>query len=334
MIKKARLLLGLVLVIFSVSALGAQETDAKLQEGKSLYLQGRYEQALTILRDILLNPNAQSSFGEASFWIGKNLMAEARLEEAAKAFELFIANYPDNANQAEAVYQIGRIYFLQGEYQKALQTLARFIEKYPQSPLIANAYYWSGESLYAAARLDEAKDLFNLLIQKYPESSKLEAAKYKISLITLKKREQQLLELLKWSHQENIRNLEDFRSRELEYEDALRNYQQKLYSLSSDDFKSELQTLQNKIDTQNKERDKLQAKIDELNNQMYTLSQELTELQNQLEAANLAKEQLQKNNNKSLNEALSELERQKALLDAREEALRVKEELLEKADSE
>jgi hypothetical protein len=58
----------------------------------------------------------------------------------------------------------------------------------------------------------------------------VEAASYRLSLLEFKKREEELLRLLKWSHEEFLRTVEEYQRREKAYDQALTAYQQRVGS--------------------------------------------------------------------------------------------------------
>jgi len=232
---KKRSLLAIVLVwsFAATAVVSAQAGDgnAVLARGQSEYQNAKYSDALHDFRDIILNPQYASIHGDAYFWISLSYIALGQLEDAQKNLEYFLLNYPDNANVPEAYYQKGRLLFLQGEYDNAIQVLYTFIKSYATNPYVANGYYWIGESLYQLGHFDEAKKVFAHVVTTYPTSFKVEAAQYRISLIDLMTREQELLKLLKWSHEEAINAQEDYQRREQAYEQAIMAYQREIAAL-------------------------------------------------------------------------------------------------------
>ena len=88
------------------------------------------------------------------------------------------------------------------------------------------------QSLLALGRLDEAAAVFVELLNLYPASVKREAARFRQNEISLMYRERELLDLLKWSHEEYLRDAEDFYRRESEllnvYKDISLSGQQEL----------------------------------------------------------------------------------------------------------
>ena len=199
-----------------------------LNRAKTTFGQGLYDESLRLFRNIILDSDLTDFHGESYFWISKSYMALGQYGNASENLEFFLAEYPENKYYEEGLYQRGRLYFLQGDYETSIQILEDFITGYSNSPFVANAYFWTGESLYALGHFDEALGIFEIVVSDHPTSFKIEAARYRISLIELKERERELLKLLKWSHEEYLRALEQFDRKEREYEQALVVYQRKI----------------------------------------------------------------------------------------------------------
>ncbi len=209
--------------------LAAQNSgEMLLSRAKTTFGQGMYDEALRLFRNVILNSDYSEYHGESYFWIAKSYMALGQYENASENLEFFLSEYPDSAYYEEGLYQRGRLHFLQGNYESAIQILEDFITGYPKSSYAANAHFWIGESLYALGHFDEALELFETVVSNYPRSFKIEAARYRVSLIELKEREQELLKLLRWSHEEYLRALEQFDRKEREYEQAIIAYQKKI----------------------------------------------------------------------------------------------------------
>jgi tetratricopeptide (TPR) repeat protein len=224
--RKLKILLLAGSLLLPTYAICAQDSGELLvRRAMTTFGQGLYDESLRLFRNIILDSGLGSYHGDSYFWISKSYMALAQYENASKNLEFFLAEFPQNNYYIEGLYQRGRVDFLQGEYETAVQILEDFAKTYPDSTFVANSYFWIGESLYALGNFDEALQVFEIVESDYPTSFKIEAARYRISLIQLKEREQELLKLLKWSHEEYLRALEEFDRKERGYEQALNAYQ-------------------------------------------------------------------------------------------------------------
>ncbi|OHD25799.1 MAG: hypothetical protein A2064_05205 [Spirochaetes bacterium GWB1_66_5] len=203
----------------------ARDAQAELQAGLAAFQQQQYQQALQSFRRIIDEEADQAP--DAEYWSAMAYMALEMLDEADRALEHYLARYPGHALAGEAHYQKTRLLFLERDYENALQASYEFIRSNPGSAYVPNAYFWIGESLYSLGRLEEAERIFAKVLRDYPRSYKVEAASYRLSLLEFKKREEELLRLLKWSHEEFLRAVEEYQRREKTYEQALSAYQQR-----------------------------------------------------------------------------------------------------------
>ena len=245
-----------IIAFLLVGCLGwtqAVDAEAELQAGLRAFQQQQYQQALTTFRRIIDGEAAQAP--DAEYWSAMAYMALEMLEEADRTLEHYLARYPSHALAVEAHYQKSRLLFMERDYENALQASYEFIRSNPASPLVPNAYFWIGESLYSLGRLEEAERVFAKVVRDYPQSYKVEAASYRLSLLEFKKREEELLRLLKWSHEEFLRTVEEYQRREKSYEQALVVYQQRTGSLEQrqaeakalEELKSENTSLRGKL---------------------------------------------------------------------------------------
>jgi TolA-binding protein len=216
------------LLAASLASPQARDAEAELKAGLAAFQQQQYQQALSSFRRIIDDQAAQAP--DAEYWSAMAYMALEMLEDADRTLEHYLARYPSHALAVEAHYQKTRLLFLEHDYENALAASYEFIRSNPGSALVPNAYFWIGESLYSLGRLEEAERVFAKVVREYPQSYKVEAASYRLSLLEFKKREEELLRLLKWSHEEFLRTVEEYQRREKSYEQALAAYQQRVGS--------------------------------------------------------------------------------------------------------
>ncbi len=230
--------LCLLISVFGLSALVISAQAPLLNQAIQLFRNGQYEKALPVLRAVIDDPSAAAQKPDAYLLIAKSYMALGKLDEADKSLELYLTSFVGAADYPEALYQKGRLLFLQEEYEQSIQALQQFITTYPASPFVSNAWFWVGESLYSLGHVDDAQKIYQKILTDFPSSVKVEAAQYKVSLIQLQKREIELGKLLKWSHEDFLRSLEEFQRREKTYEQAIEIYQKKLGGGADQDQKT------------------------------------------------------------------------------------------------
>ena len=230
MLRRTILMILLVLLPTVLFAQVSAEAD-QLREGLLLFKQEKYQDAIRAFRVLIFNKlEDREKTADAYYWISRSYLAINNFEEAARNIEYFLTNFPSHQYYPDALYQKGRLLYLQGDSENAVLVLEGFLKGYSDSPYIGSAYFWLGECLFSLGLMDEAARVFNQVVVEYPKSVKLEAARYRLSLIEYKKRENELLRLLKWSHEEALKSVEEFNRREKTYEQAIDAYQRKLSS--------------------------------------------------------------------------------------------------------
>ncbi|MDR1176722.1 MAG: tetratricopeptide repeat protein [Treponema sp.] len=207
---------------------GHAQTETVLQRGLSLYGEGRYQEALQNLRPYYEEQKDPAVQAEVLYWIS---LAELGAADYERAFQDMEALEKIGGTRAtEILYHKGRVCYYLGRYDEGIRLLSAFAENLsdPGDPGKSAALYWIGESLYSMGQMEKAKDIFSTITENYPSSAKFEAASYRISLINQKKIETELLALLKWSHEESLKTIEEYQRRERAYDQAIIAYQKRI----------------------------------------------------------------------------------------------------------
>jgi TolA-binding protein len=239
-------LLALALVAANASAQAAG-SGSDLKDGIDQFRNGQYDKAILLFHNVILDPTAGAQKSAAYFLIAKSYMALNKLDDAERNLEFYLSTYPGAPDYDEAVYQKGRLLFLQDEYDSSIQVLQGFIKDHPKSPFVSSAWFWVGESLYGLGRWDDAQACYQKILADFPTSAKVEAAQYKLSLIQLRRKEVELSNLLKWSHEELLKGVEEYQNREKAYVQAIEAYQKRLASASSQDDRKIIADLQQQL---------------------------------------------------------------------------------------
>lgn len=247
------LLLSPLLAFSQAGGAGVEQ----LRQGLQLFQQERYPEAAQVFRAVIADPQAGSAKPEAYYWAARSFAAVDQIGEAEQHLEQFLASYPSHPLYPDALYQKGRLLYLQGDAESAIQVLGTYVDKYPNADLVSSGYFWIAEALYALGQIDEAARIYGKILAEYPKSVKLEAARYRLSLIEFKQREEELLRLLQWSHQEALKAVEEFQRRERAYEQALAAYRGGLAPAASAAGNAELESLR-------REKATLEARVQQL----------------------------------------------------------------------
>jgi TolA-binding protein len=216
---------------------------AAIQAGVDLYGQGKWEEAARTLRPLTGRDSAAALRNEALFWLGLSELAMGDYEGALRDMEDLEKSDPGNRRISELGYHKGRVLFFLGNYDEAIILLKTYADSIPGTPETLSpqdsakksaALYWVGECLYSMGLLDRAGEIFLLITESYPQSAKYEAASYRLALINQKKVETELLSLLKWSHEESLKTMEEYERREHSYDQALIAYQKRIADMLKD----------------------------------------------------------------------------------------------------
>ncbi|HUI71462.1 MAG TPA: tetratricopeptide repeat protein [Spirochaetia bacterium] len=310
----------LLVSTFGLCALAVSaQTPKGLGEAIRLFRDGQYDKAIPVLHAIIGDPAAAAQKPDAYLLMAKSYMALGKLDLADKSIEFYLANFTGAPDYAEALYQKGRLLFLQEQYEQSIQVLQQFITTYSGSPLVSNAWFWVAESLYNLGHVDDAEKVYQKILTDFPTSVKVEAAQYKISLIQLQKRQIELGKLLKWSHEDFLRSLEEFQRREKTYEQAIEVYQRKLAGGTADQDQRTIADLRAELAKKTAEAQNLAAKLAQLG-----LTQPAVSPPPAAPGVGAASEAGQA----ALSDRLAEIERRERLLAIKEQALDLKEKYL------
>jgi TolA-binding protein len=248
MFKKRKVLTALLAVFLGFSLplradTGTNSLLSRIQAGIDLYGQGKWEEAVRTLRPVAGRDSARPLRSEALFWLGLSELAMGDYEGALRDMEELEKSDPENLRLSELGYHKGRVLFFLGRYDEAVILLKNYADSISGTPETLSpqdsskksaALYWVGESLYSMGLLDRAGEIFLLITESYPQSAKYEAASYRLALINQKKVETELLGLLKWSHEESLKTMEEYERRERSYDQALIAYQKRIAEMLKD----------------------------------------------------------------------------------------------------
>lgn len=209
-----------------------------LASGLDAYARSDWSTAILSFRKAVTEPNGGS---EGWYWLIMAEISSGEYQAALGDIERFNASFPADPRVSDVRYQKARAQYLLGNYEESIRTFYRFLVSWPDHPLVPAAYYWTGECLFATGRFDEARALFTIVRNQYPLSVKVEAARYRVALIDQKTKEEELLRLLKTSHEESLRVIEDYQRREKTYEQAMTAYQKRISDMLKDTRLGELE---------------------------------------------------------------------------------------------
>lgn len=246
-------------------------TLTNLRNGIALFSDGKYSEALAIFDSIFLDAASGDLRPEGAYWSAMTNIAKGDQVAAEKVMETFLLLFPNHSRVPEILYQQGRVAYLQQKYDKSLQVFQVYINSYPNGEFYPASVFWSAESLYAIGRLQEAEKLYKTIEERFPDSPKAEASRYRLSIIRFKYREEELLTLLKWSHEESLKVLEEFQRREKAYEQALGVYQKRYGDVQRGASSAQI-SLEEEIAILKKSLDDMTKRLNDKDQQIQSLS--------------------------------------------------------------
>ncbi|MDR1971166.1 MAG: tetratricopeptide repeat protein [Treponema sp.] len=216
----------------------------RLRRGLDFYQQGRWREAVAEFRRAQTEAVDSELKAEALYWIALSEISAKDYGGAIRDMDQLELTSPESRRLRDIPYHKGRALYYLGRYEEALMLLKLYADSMGGNSLLpagsemaarkSAALYWIGECLYAMGQLDYARDLFTAVTQDYPRSAKFEASSYRLALIHQKKIEEELLNLLKWSHEESLKAIEEYQRRERSYDQALIAYQKRIADLLKD----------------------------------------------------------------------------------------------------
>jgi TolA-binding protein len=226
-------LLGFLLLLTSFTY--AQESNVfkyntSFQNGTILYNENRWQEAAAEFRNAQESTNDKKDWSEALYWV---IMSELSAADYGSALrDMDDLEKTGSGRGTDIFYHRGRAYFYLGYFEDALLQFKQYNDTANDDMRKAASYFWMGECLFSMGQFDRASEFYSWVIAKYPASSKIEASSYRLDLIKQKKIEAELLTLLKMSHEEALRNSEDYQQRIKTYESTLTAYQKRFTELN------------------------------------------------------------------------------------------------------
>ncbi|MDR2370875.1 MAG: tetratricopeptide repeat protein [Treponema sp.] len=239
-------------LIFLFSVIPAFSLTSRLERGITLYGESRWREAVIELRRAEAEARNTDERAEALYWISLAELSAGEYGASLEDMEELERAAPESRYAGELSYHKGRVLFYLGRWDESAVLLRDYADNTGDAVKKAAALYWIGESLFAMGQFEEARDVFALITEQYPQSAKFEAASYRLALINQKKVESELLEMLKWSHEESLKSVEDYQRRERFYDQALVAYQKRFADLdggglSAEEYRRQLSAAEARI---------------------------------------------------------------------------------------
>jgi tetratricopeptide (TPR) repeat protein len=207
--------------------------------GTALFQESRWMEAAAQFRQAQEITRNANDWSEALYWTIMSELAAADYGSALRDMDELEKAAIKNNRSTDIEYHRARAYYYLGYYEDALVMFNRFCGATVDEDLRkTSAFYWMGECLYFMGQLEKAEQFYNWIIARYPSSPKCELSFYRIDLIKQKKIETELLTILKWTHEEALRNSENYQ-RNISTREQYVNVSQNSVEKASGDSKKE-----------------------------------------------------------------------------------------------
>jgi len=225
------------------SAAGAAPASSILTQGQDAYARGDYLAALAQFQKLVADPEARTQ-ADPFLWLAKTYFAVLDTKNAALNLDYYLQNFPKDPARTDGLYLQARLLYSDGDYEHAIQAFGQYLDLAPTGDQVPNALFWMAESAFSLGHYEEAAHLYTKIVQGYPSSFKLEASRYRLSVIDLRHREEELLKLLQWSHAEALNSADEFQRREKAYQQSLAAYQKRVLDLQASDLGAKVAALE------------------------------------------------------------------------------------------
>jgi len=217
---------------------GRQNFLQRYQNGTLLFQSSHWFEAAVEFRRAQENASDIEDWSRSLYWVILSELAYSDYGSAIRDMDELERKAPNSVYTRDMAYHRARVYFNQGYFEDALGLFRRYLnsvfeEDSETENRRAAAFFWIGECLYTMGQFDEALKFYSWVVERFQQSPKVEVSSYRIDLIKQKKIEAELLALLQWSHEESLRNGEDFQRQIRTYEYTINQYQRRIAELSS-----------------------------------------------------------------------------------------------------
>ncbi|NBY19359.1 outer membrane protein assembly factor BamD [bacterium] len=117
---------------------------------------------------------------KASYDAGRRLYDDGKYEEAIDVLKAVVENQPKSEDGKKSQFLLGESYFATKDYRLSGSEFSRFLKNFPKDAMVPNAIYRLAASLKEMGNGKDAKLFYEELIQRYPASPFAKKAKVDI----------------------------------------------------------------------------------------------------------------------------------------------------------
>ena len=228
--KKLLLLLFCALCLFGAVNVSAQVSDGLLPVLEA-YSRSDWAQVSALCKKGMADRTISESDG--LYWLVLADMSAGNYASALNASTEFLSMFANDKNKPEIMYQRGRALYELNYKEDSIKQLYDFVKAYPNNDKVSFGLFWIAESLFDFKNYERASLFYKMVIDDYPSSPKREASAYRLEIIEQRKREEELLQLLKVTHEESLKAAAEYEKKVRRYEQAILAYQKRIMELEA-----------------------------------------------------------------------------------------------------
>lgn len=182
-----------LLLVFSCLLAGwtaTPEADKLFTTARQYFDKRAYTSAVTELDKFIKTYPKDSRIFQAKFMLGRSYQHQNKYEQAITLYRQVVTEAtgaPNASVRAAAHYQIAECYWLTGQYDKAAVFFRNCLAlSGKDNELSARAHYWLAESFYQLQRFSDAKQEYDSVSKSDPENELTPWAVYSIGMIELR----------------------------------------------------------------------------------------------------------------------------------------------------
>lgn len=226
----------LILSLFcALTFLGVTYVSAQVSDSLLPVLEAYSRSDWNQVSDLCKKGMADKTIGESDglYWLVLSEMSAGNYASALNSSTEYLSMFSDGKYKAEIMYQRGRALYELNYKEDSIKQLYDFVKAYPSNEKVSFGLFWIAESLFDFKNYERAALFYRMVIDDYPSSPKREASAYRLEIIDQRKREEELLQLLKVTHEESLKAAEDYEKKVQRYEQAILAYQKRIMELEA-----------------------------------------------------------------------------------------------------
>ena len=158
-------------MLISVSAIAIEIDEAKFNLGESLFLEKKYQPALSEFDSLMARYPASSYLNKTLYMAAKSAFAIQQYEKSEAYYRQLGEKSTSSVDQKQALFGEAECNYHLKHWEKSASLFLDFALKFPESPVASSALYYAAKSSESIGLTADAKGLYQRIVTKYPGST-------------------------------------------------------------------------------------------------------------------------------------------------------------------